>query len=365
MIKISYSELIHLLSITPANQSILITGKHGIGKSEIITGFYSIRGYEVVTLFLGQMSDAGDLLGLPKEKVVDNNGVRSSVMNFLPPFWWQHSKPFLLFLDEINRARPEILQVIFDLVLNRKLGGRSLPTGSMVISACNYGDQYQLTELDPALVSRFNIYELDPTLDDWISWATEYGIDDRVILFHKEIQGMLDPVLDNNDDVFEKTPDRRAWVRVSDIIKNKKSELSNTDYKIIAGIIGAAATSNFKKFVESRRSISAEQLLLSNYYETVSPIIQKLEVDEMIFLNEQIRLFLLKTAEKNFTELEMNLIYKNLMLYFQTIKKLKKDEILSEFFSLILLSDKLKSLIFENQELTEFISSFISKTRIK
>jgi hypothetical protein len=51
---------------------------------------------------------------------------------------------------------------------NRKLAGKSLPKGSRIISAVNAGEEYQLTDLDPALVSRFNIYEFKPTVQEWL-----------------------------------------------------------------------------------------------------------------------------------------------------------------------------------------------------
>jgi MoxR-like ATPase len=71
--------------------------------------------------------------------------------------------PVVLFLDELNRARPEILQTIMDLTLNKILAGKKLPSGSQIISAVNEGEEYQLTDLDPALISRFNIYYFSPS----------------------------------------------------------------------------------------------------------------------------------------------------------------------------------------------------------
>jgi MoxR-like ATPase len=55
---------------------------------------------------------------------------------FLPPYGWPlGQKPIVLFLDELNRARPEILQAVYDLALNRRLAGKSLPPGSRVAAA--------------------------------------------------------------------------------------------------------------------------------------------------------------------------------------------------------------------------------------
>ena len=65
-VRINARELENLLAATPASQNIMLTGKHGIGKSQILEKFFTAHGERVVILFLGQMSDPGDLIGLPR-----------------------------------------------------------------------------------------------------------------------------------------------------------------------------------------------------------------------------------------------------------------------------------------------------------
>ena len=145
-IRVNITELQQILDITPSEHNLMLVGNHGIGKSEILTEYYKAKGMPVIALFLGQMSDPGDLIGLPHKDEATGK------TDFMPPYWFPtDGKPIVLFLDELNRARPEILQTIMDLALNRKLAGRKLPEGSRIIAAVNEGDQYQLTDLDPAL----------------------------------------------------------------------------------------------------------------------------------------------------------------------------------------------------------------------
>ena len=40
-ISVNSKELIQLLELTPADQNIMLSGKHGIGKSEILTKYFS------------------------------------------------------------------------------------------------------------------------------------------------------------------------------------------------------------------------------------------------------------------------------------------------------------------------------------
>ena len=171
---VNETELRTILETTPADQNIMIAGKHGIGKSVIIKKFFEAKGKKVVTMFCSQAADPGDIIGLPRYNE------DSGKTEFALPWWFPtDNTPVVLFLDELNRARPEILQVVMDLTLNRKLAGKELPAGSQVISAINEGDEYQLTDLDPALVSRFNLYNFVPTPQDWIRWATRNGIDSQ------------------------------------------------------------------------------------------------------------------------------------------------------------------------------------------
>lgn len=51
-ININTKELKNLLDSTPPSHNIMLSGKHGIGKSKIITDHFSAKGQKVVTLFL-------------------------------------------------------------------------------------------------------------------------------------------------------------------------------------------------------------------------------------------------------------------------------------------------------------------------
>ena len=186
-IKINTTELTEVLRLTPADQNVMLVGRHGIGKSQIVGDHFERQERTVITFFLGQMSDPGDLIGLM------HKNEKTGVSEFLPPYWWPlANEPVVLFLDELNRARPEILQSVMDLTLNRTLAGKSLPAGSQVIAAVNEGEEYQLTDLDPALVSRFNIYQFNPTVQDWLIWANESEIDPRVVSFIQANSEYLD-----------------------------------------------------------------------------------------------------------------------------------------------------------------------------
>lgn len=322
-IKIDIADLHYILSKTPANQNIMLAGRHGIGKSEILTQYFAKRGMNVIALFLGQMSDPGDLIGLP-----DKSGEKTV---FRPPYWFPlDGKPIVLFLDELNRARPEVLQTIMDLALNRKLAGRELPAGSRIIAAVNEGEEYQLTDLDPALVSRFNIFRFEPSVSEWLLWAKANKLDYRVINFITENQQWLDkdPNMNENEDMgLDKTPDRRAWKRVSDILIDT-DRITDKDIKLIASIIGVKAANLFVTKMNANKKVTGKELL--HDFDACVAGLDRLKTHDFALLNEDIFQYLQITdiaADK------IDAVKSNIVKYVDYLKTSKRGEVLASFSS--------------------------------
>ena len=326
---INTSELKETLEFTPSTQNIMLVGKHGIGKSEILTSYFNSKGMKVVTLFLGQMADPGDIIGIPsKVEKQDAGGKATSRTDFTPPYWFpQDGQPIVLFLDELNRARPEILQTVMDLTLNRKLAGKALPEGSHVISAVNDGDEYQLTDLDPALVSRFNIYEFKPTVEEWLNWAVSQKLDERVINFIQDNPTWLDGDTKEYRGL-EKSADRRAWKHVSDVML-KVDDIKDIHKRIIAGIVGAGAAAAFIQSAQQRHAITGKDLLLK--YDKTMKTVEKYQLHEYAILNESVFRFLENTK---INEREKKVVAKNLGQYIDYLRKMKKKEALANFTSI-------------------------------
>jgi len=329
-IRLDAHELVAVLKLTPAHQNIMVVGKHGIGKSELIRDFYTQQGLPVESFFLGQMSDPGDLIGLMHKDEKTGRSV------FLPPYWWPLSQaPMVLFLDELNRARPEILQAVYDLALNRRLAGKSLPPGSRVVAAINHGDEYQLTELDPALVSRFNLYEFTPTIEDWLLWARAKGLDSRVTDFIQEQPFHLDGARTAEDlagfSDLSKTPDRRAWVRVAEFIQPHLA-LEALHVKAIAGMVGTAAAIALQQYLGATQQVAPEQVL--RHWRDHQAQVKKLALHELIQLNERLLLWLHGLAQP-IPAADAKTFLANLLAYLKMLKAARHNEALAHFASLL------------------------------
>ena len=78
-IRVSTTDLMQILEMTPAHHNLMLVGRHGIGKSEILTEYFAKQGMPVVALFLGQMADPGDLIGIPSKNE------QTGKTEFMPP----------------------------------------------------------------------------------------------------------------------------------------------------------------------------------------------------------------------------------------------------------------------------------------
>jgi hypothetical protein len=236
----------------PADTSILIRGAHGIGKSQIVRqiaeqlrSLMNLAELPVIDRRLSQMSE-GDVVGLPS---TDGN-----VTRFNPPDWYKKAcvEPCILFLDELNRATPEVMQAAFQIVLDRELNGHRLHPQTRVFSAVNASAAYTVNEIDPALLDRFWTIDLDPDRDDWLAWARESGIADCIIEFHSVNSNWLDTPKNVESNVV--APSRRSWERLSKaLVAEELAEKpdDNLFYSICIGYVGTEASIAFTQFCKT------------------------------------------------------------------------------------------------------------------
>lgn len=166
----------------------LIIGRHGIGKSQTIKQFCVENGYNMVDVRLGQMSDAGDILGLP-DFIRDDSG-QAQATKFMRPSWLPTKPRTIIFLDEVNRAHKDIMQAIFQLVLDKKVHEYNLPEECYVIAAANPNteeyDTYDFIFTEQALVDRFVHIKLEPSVDEFLDYASDKKMTPSLLAFLRE-----------------------------------------------------------------------------------------------------------------------------------------------------------------------------------
>jgi hypothetical protein len=281
----------------------------------------------------------------------------------LPPHWWPlDGRPVALFLDELNRARPEILQSVHDLALNRTLAGRRLPEGSAVLSAVNAGEEYQVSDLDPALASRFNIYELAPEIDEWIIWARKNDIDRRVVDFIEK-SGLYLEQSSPNADPLDKSPDRRAWVRVAFLMR-PHATITPVLQKAIAGIVGAQAAVAFGKFLRDTSSIQPEDILL-HWDEKLEAALRATSLPDLVYLNRQILQYI-EEQDPKLAEAKRKKIVRGVERYIEFLRSGKQTEVVADFINLTGRDDfkRAMGILLASPTLMQLLTDYIAKVKL-
>ena len=236
-----------ILSTMPNSKSIMLRAKHGVGKSSIVKqaaknqgiGFYDVR--------LSQC-EVGDIKGLP---FLD---AEKKITTFLKPGWWPRDPDSkgILFFDELNRASKDVLQAVFEVCLDRRLDGEDLPEGWRVVTAINADDEYDVSELDPALLDRWFVIDFDPTPSEWIEWARKSGVEEVIVEFISRNPNLLDPPVGNLESgrVY---PSRRSWVSLSETIDamNISDGKDGILAQVTKGWVGREIAVLFEKFMTS------------------------------------------------------------------------------------------------------------------
>jgi len=250
----------------PPEMAILLRGPTGIGKSflakevsiNLSLPFIDVR---------GSTMQEGDVGGYPDIEGMKENGI----MTFCMPSWFVRAcrEPVVLMLDEINRALPGVMQSFFQLVLDRELGNDAngvpyrLHPETRVIAAVNCGTEYTVEEMDPALLRRFWVVDLDPTKDDFISWATG-RLNGLIIDFIRQHPEHLrvDP---SSVEAGTVVPCPASWHRLNDALDYAElidKPSASGFYAICTGFIGSEASIQFVDFARNySRQVTSEDVL--------------------------------------------------------------------------------------------------------
>ena len=284
----TFSQIVH--HVTNVRKPVLLRGRHGIGKSTVVYQYAAQQNMEVVERRASQMTE-GDLVGLPS--------IEGNSTTFNPPDWFKAAcdRPVVLFLDEVDRATLEVRQGIFELTDSRKLNGHTLHPDTLVFAAVNggeHGAQYQVGEMDPAELDRWTVFDIEPSVEDWLSWAKESQVSDEVWNFINQNRNHLE-----HTDDFEPNkvyPSRRSWERLdkcltqADLLK----EASPVLYNLTSAFVGFEAAVAFNDFVLNYdRQVTTDDILIQGNFAKVADfgindhtaIIDKFEAEET-FHNE-------------------------------------------------------------------------------
>jgi hypothetical protein len=227
---------------------VMVWGPPGIGKSQIVAQVAAQHSVPVIDIRLSQMEPT-DLRGIPFR---DSDHVVWSIPALLPNVE-RHGSRGILFLDEITSAPPSVTAAAYQLILDRRLGEYRVPDGWAIFAAGNrHGDRGVTYAMPAPLANRFTHYDLEAHLDDWIAWAYQHDIDERVIAFLHFRPELLFEM--KSSTTLAAFPSPRTWEYADRALK----KFATAPELLLDGLracVGAAAGIEFKAFMDHIRDL--------------------------------------------------------------------------------------------------------------
>lgn len=253
--------------VLAAGEVPLIVGESGIGKTALAKEIANQNHWSLVVID-GNLLKEGEIGGLPAIESYTRMNHRGDKVEKKTTVYAVHhklreideeisnGKTVLLFIDEINRCEHTVQQELMNLILNREINGYTLHESVKVVAAMNpsgkYGADfdYQVVDMDEAQENRFVWLHMEPDYMQWLDWAMNAGIEQKVIEFISTFPEYLHKI---NEEDIRATP--RSYERISSlykIYKQKKDSIPRAVFvNVIRGNVGRLIAEEFVSFVES------------------------------------------------------------------------------------------------------------------
>jgi hypothetical protein len=326
----------------PPRHSVLIEGRHGIGKSEIVAQVAAMQSarlgvpFGLVDIRLGQY-EVGDLIGIPTRRdtytvlnKVFNKGCLESVETVAKdvtvhdlPLWFPRDPKSCgyMFFDELNRGSRDTQQWAMQIVLDYKSNFVEVPMGWRVVSACNDDqDIYSILNLDPALYDRFLVIKFEPTVPEWLVHAEKIKVHPAILKYITKFGSDLD--VPEKIESGKRYPSRRSWVKFSDTIRFMADQgddpLTDNDYLILlgGGYLGSTVSVNFSEFVKKEYKVYSATEILNNFPKLEEDF-KKMIATDFTFYNKEIVSHIKKSKMDKLSTKQSA----NLFLYVKTIPR--------------------------------------------
>jgi hypothetical protein len=265
---LSFKQVSQLVKAVGHKRTIIVEGENGIGKTGL---FYNLADdpffanhIHVDPIDCTQLSDGSvwmpDIdreMGVSRELPNERFGVHKGNQKGI-----NGSRPALVFLDEIAKARQYIKDVLAPIVYERRVGNYHMPEGSVAFCATNLGVEGLGDSIQAHLRNRLVFVKMrKPTQPEWREWAINRGLAPEVIAFTDEYPSLFDSFLDygagekydgqrqeaHNQHIFNPTIAQTSYVTprslhgASDIVYSMDGMDSDTLNAALSGTIGESA----------------------------------------------------------------------------------------------------------------------------
>lgn len=264
-----------------AQEPIMIHGKPGIGKSDMIREIGKELGREVIDIRLALLESV-DIKGYPflkdiiKEDSETGKKVEEKALAFAmnEEFPRDPSSTAILFFDEINAAMQTTQLAMYQLILDRSIGPYVLPKGvSMVAAGNREADKGGIFTMPKPLENRFVHVEMQPTFNDWVNWAIVSEMHPEIIGYLAKNEAKLNAFDPASSSRAFPTP--RSWAKAGKLLKMNETIGEEALYNLMAGCIGVPVAMEFQQFRKIAHEIPSADEILSGK----APKLKKASID--------------------------------------------------------------------------------------
>lgn len=304
------------LTITP-----LVSGKHGVGKSQMIKSIASDLGGVCITIEGGTLKE-GEITGLPYQYRDEDGSVKFRFLPYYAVDRIQNEerrifevrnlatdargclagdenryalndlspqeklaallsgevKPAIIFIDEINRTENTVYRELMNILLTRSVNGYQFPWWVFFVGAMNpstLGSMYATNEMDPAQLDRFLKIKVGSDVRGWISYGKKAGISSEILDFIKDNPKCLSDSARGLEDEEKPTPSPRGWEMVDILLasepmlrpfftekENRPATVEKDMKELVGAKLGSSvATMFFASRVSQAKALAPEFIL--------------------------------------------------------------------------------------------------------
>ena len=259
---VSINELRKTIPLIGKELTPIIQSEPGCGKTSLLKMIEQDLGdgydYIYVDCPVKDMSDIG--------MTIPNHATQTLEYYVSSLFKMDSPKPKVILLDEFMKS-PKLLQVIFTrLMLERMVGDRPLPEGSIVFGTSNNASDGVGDSMLAHAGNRVCIMRMSkPSLNEWLEWASANGIN-RVIracvaMYPRMLASYINGDQEDNPYIFKPNMSGLSFVSPrslakSDVIVRNRDILGeNATMVALAGTIGLSAAKDMSVFMAMEKSL--------------------------------------------------------------------------------------------------------------
>jgi len=188
----------------------------------------------------------------------------AKITQWARPAWFPNntSEGGILFLDELNRAPKEVRQAVFQLVLDRKMHTHILPPGWRIVAAGNYADQFDVAEMDEAMLARFGHLDLEADTNAVCAYGIEHGWNQQLVDFLRANPTFTcmnaAEMSSEQRKLYAPVPKPRRWEMVDKLVKDGAPTLPGGEtgkYLLKVAVTGLVGTAAAQLYLDYRVSL--------------------------------------------------------------------------------------------------------------